>query len=172
MKYTALQMYVFILGFVSLVSIIVPLVAFAHGDGASFERQVGDYIVDVGYEPENPQVGERLLLDLNILNADESPQDFTSVWVRLEEGGGSVLATGVAKSAVGPTTLLMKMPSAGEFTLYARFELSGTVLAEASFSLSVGEGEQSSSGNSDNWLLSALAGLIVGAAGVYLLKKH
>lgn len=162
----------FVLIFLTVASVLsITNSVFAHSEGASFEKQAGGYIIDIGYEPENPQAGQRLLLNFSLLDTEERPEDFTSVWVRLEDGGESVVATGVAKPALGPATLLMKMPSAGELTLYARFERSGTVLAEASFPLSVGEGEQSSSGKSDNWLLSALAGLIVGAVGVYLLKR-
>src|SRR3989344_1463756 len=85
--------------------------AYAHSEGTSLEKQVGDYTVDIGYEPEELRTGERLLLDFNLLSTEGSPVDFTSVWVRLEEGGESVVATGVAKPAVGPATLLLKLPA-------------------------------------------------------------
>ena len=146
--------------------------AYAHSEGTSLEKQVGDYVVDIGYEPENLQAGQRLLLNFDLLDTEERPKDFTSVWVRLEEGSESLLATGVAKPAIGPATLLIKLPASGGVTLYARFERAGTVLAEASFPLSVGEGEQSGSDGSRKLLLGGLAGLIVGALGAFFLKRR
>src|SRR3989344_1729945 len=89
--------------FLAVMTILLgAALAYAHSEGTSLEKQVGDYVVDIGYEPEELRTGERLLLDFNLLSTEGSPVDFTSVWVRLESEGETLLATWVANPESGP----------------------------------------------------------------------
>lgn len=129
---------------ISFVSVLVLLVlgvvqsAHAHALGASFEAQVGEYLVDIGYDPDPPVAEDTLLLDLNLWREQNvSSADFDSAWVRLEQGGKTILATGVARPEFGPMTVLLKLPSEpGEAKLHVRFERKATtdwVVADTSF---------------------------------------
>jgi len=114
----------------------VPTLVSAHGDGASFETIVGDYLVDIGYEPELPTSGERLVLDFSLREQDaEAP--FDRVWVRIEQYGKTVLAGGIGHAPIGPTTLTMTPAREGELKVYARYEQSQKTLAEVSFPIAV-----------------------------------
>lgn len=151
----------------------VPFLVSAHGTGASFEQDAGTYRVDIGYEPEELRAGDTLLLNFNLLTSEGRPANFSSVWVRIEEGSESILATGVAKPAVGPATLLLTLPTSAEFTLHVRFERGETVLAEASFPFTVAPGEESRSNNDvGQWVFGGLAGLILGMLGTLLLGRR
>ena len=65
--------------------LIIPGAVFAHQTGVSFEKEIGAYVVDIGYDPPQPQDGERIVFDFNLKSKGEKmPEDFDYVWVRLE----------------------------------------------------------------------------------------
>lgn len=135
--------YVFLVALV----LLLPFSASAHGDGSSFEQDVGQYFIDIGYEPAAPRAGERLLLDLALYDSQKFPADFTNAWVRMSQGSTTLLATAIHKAAVGPTTLLTLLPSSSEdLSIYVRFERAGREepLAEWTFATPVTPGEKES----------------------------
>jgi len=153
------------------VALLAAELAYAHGDGASFEAQVGEYFMDIGYEPEVPVAGETLLLDLNLWREQNvSRADFDSAWVRLSQDGKTVLATGVAKPDLGPMTVLVQLPEdAGDLSLDVRFEKRGLedwVVAEKTFTFS-SESQKSSPLTSENFIQIAL-GFALGALVAFL----
>lgn len=117
----------------------MPLLAGAHGTGPSFEQTVGEYIVDVGYEPEALSGGDVLLLNLGLLHAaDRTSADFSSVWVRLKSGERTLLATGVHAPTEGPTTVLFEVPKdLLTLTVSVRYEKNDQTLTETSFDVPV-----------------------------------
>jgi len=145
-----------------LLALVVPSIALSHGTGASFEQEVGEFRIDVGYEPAELRAGDKLVLDFDVLGAGGSSVPFDSVWVRLEREDRTLLATGVARPRIGPTTLLLTLPEEpGEAVLSTRFERAGETLAEASFPFVVHAGE----GEADSlpaWLLPSLVALLAG----------
>lgn len=42
--------------------------ALAHGEGPSLEKNVGNYIVDIGYEPEIIEAGSSVIFDFSLLS--------------------------------------------------------------------------------------------------------
>ena len=155
---------------VSTVLLMVPLVASAHSDESSFETRVGAYTVDIGYDPATAQAGERLLLDFKLLDAQEYDVAYDQVWVRVEQSGNTILATGVARATLGPTTVLLLTPSeSGPLTISARYEKGGKPLAESSFMLAVVSEATSTK------LLPLAIGLLalcIGAASTFLIMKR
>ena len=112
--------------------------AAAHSEGASLEQAVGEYVVDIGYEPAEVMAGERLVLDFNISKGGEGGDvAFDSVWVRIA-GEETLLATGIVHADIGATTLLFVIPEdVSELTIGTRFEKDGEVLANTEFTLPV-----------------------------------
>lgn len=115
--------------------------ALAHGTGISYEEDVGEYRVDIGYDPEVFTAGERILLDISLFTQGTTDERaaYDSVWVRVTEGRQTYLATGVHHAQTGPSTVLLVLPeSVGEqVEVHARFERSGETLADVSFPISV-----------------------------------
>ena len=121
----------------------------AHSSGSSFEAVKHPYIIDVGYEPETITEGDRVVLNFELWKVDEAEArestDFTRVWTRLEHGGVTMLATGVAAPQFGPTSLLFSAHSPGEWVLHVRYERDDEVIAESSFPFTVSESSNATS---------------------------
>ncbi len=126
---------------VSLCAVLsVPFFASAHGEGASYEETVGNFLVDVGYSSPAPVSGESVVFDFKISAAESAPgidTEFSNVWVRIESADTTVLATGVYNPAFGGPRLSYAFPKEGEYTVYARYENSQGPLAEVSFPMTV-----------------------------------
>ena len=144
----------------------VPTLTLAHSTGASFEKDVGLYRVDIGYDSEQIVGGDRVVFDFNLGLADapETNADYDYVWVRLQNGDKTLLATAISKADVGATTLLYTLPqdARGELTLSARFQKGSAVLAESDFSLPVTSYEDEGS-----WRPFAGVGLLGAAVGIF-----
>lgn len=147
--------------------------AAAHLGGTFYEETVGEYVIDIGYEPGEPRTDSVLVLDFSLLHAaDRTPADFSHVWVRLEQEEKTLVATGVGRSALGATTFLYKTgDTAAPITVHARFEEGTATLAEASFSIPVMPAEE----GMPPWvvlLIAGLAGVAAGAAGVLYWQRR
>lgn len=111
----------------------------AHGLGASFEATSTPYIVDVGYDPVDFVAGYSSRFGLELLNEARDILEYDHAWVRITREGVTVLATGIAKQSLGPTTLLYVFQTPGEYTLHVSYRTEEDVLAEASFPIQVVE---------------------------------
>jgi hypothetical protein len=142
---------------------VLPGIVSAHASMASLYATSGPYLIDVGYDPEEPQVGRRFLIDISLRDGGETAPEveYDSVWVRMSRDRATYLATGVADSSMGPTTMVLTLPeeSEGQMTLSLRFEKDGETLAEDSFTLPVAPRERSFF---DYWYMIGAASFIVG----------
>lgn len=155
---------------VLLVSICIPSAASAHGAGASLEKEVGQYKVDIGIDPEFPMGGDRMVFDFDLLEKDATPVTFDYAWVRLEQGGKLLFASGIRRADIGPTSLLYLLPAEaeGELAISVRYQKGERSLAEADFRLPVESREEPYV-----WLplaVSALLGAILGAGVVFFVR--
>lgn len=111
--------------------------ASAHTTGASFEKTEGEYVVDVGYDPAQVRGGGRLILDFNI-HKNGDPVAFDYVWVRLTAEDETLLATGIARAEIGPTTLLYSVPAdIDQLAISVRFDEDQDSLIASEFILPV-----------------------------------
>jgi hypothetical protein len=134
----------------------------AHTEGASLERVVGSYTIDVGYEPEKPTTAERIVFDFDLRDADDARVDFDSVWVRLEQDERLTLATGINRNAVGGATLVWVPPVASEAQMTVRYMRAGSVLVETTFAVPVTQGAESRS------VPEGVRALLFGSLGVLI----
>lgn len=119
--------------------VVFPEVLYAHNSGASLEKSVPPYIVDIGYDPVSPVAGDRLLFDFTLVDTASTSIPFDYVWVRIEKDKRTILATGITKAEYGPTSLLFAIPDdlSGELKLFARYQRDDDALAEADFTMMV-----------------------------------
>lgn len=151
--------------------VLAPGLLSAHNLGASHEEMVGEYLVDIGYDPASPVEDDRLLLDLNLWDAKKVESiDFSSVWVRIENESGTLLATGVHKAEFGATTVLFRIPEGvTNVDVSVRFERGTDSLAEVKFLIPIG--------SNDSWYerwsgaLYALFGLLFGVGGALYTSR-
>lgn len=119
---------------------LIPFCVFAHSSGTSYEADVGEYHVDVGYDPPEIYSGDRIVFDFGTFTTIErDPVEFDYVWVRIRDAERTLLATGIAKAEFGPTSLLFVLPDdvVGELTVSVRYQQDGETLAETEFPLTV-----------------------------------
>src|SRR5262249_54384723 len=94
----------------------------AHATGVSYVATSSPYVVDIGYQPQTPAPSDPLVFDFRLTDEkSQQPVSFDNVWVRIEDDAGTVLATGVAPQALGPTSLLLSTPNAKNLVVHARY---------------------------------------------------
>ncbi len=148
-------------------ALVIPGAVFAHQTGVSFEKEIGAYFVDIGYDPPQPQGGERIVFDFNLKSkVDKTPEDFDYVWVRLEKDKSTLLATGIARADFGPTSLLYQVPNDlhGDLTVNVRYQKGDQALAETEFTIPV-----ASRARSFVELVSLASTILIGAALAILI---
>lgn len=153
----------------------LPLIAEGHTAGASLEAESGNYLVDIGYDPEPLEAGTSALFDFSLLSRESQKVvvPYSHVWVRIRDAEGGIFASGIHRQAVGATTLLYVFPKEGVYTLEASFRGEDGEVAEASFEVSVLP--NSSQPFSESILfapLMMLLGALFGAAGLSLLRER
>lgn len=152
---------------------VVPLYAFAHGDEASFEKTVGEYLVDIGYSVPTPSEGESVLFDFKLQKADtEESVPFDDVWVKIESDDSKavVLATGIHNAEFGGPRLSYVFPHEGTYTISARYENKDGSITEASLPMTV-TGAQKHTSTSAN-IVWGIIGLLLGAGAGYAFSKR
>ncbi len=158
-----------------LALVLLPLLyVSAHGDGASAEKVVGGYLIDIGYSPADLIADEQTRFDFLLYKAptrtdsaeNESARvaiDFTSVFVRLERDSQLLFAGELKKPEFGETGFSYTLPSSGDYSGYVRYSNGPNILVETDFDLAVASGESGASSFASGLIL--LVGLI---AGVFL----
>lgn len=132
---------------VVVVACLFPGLVAAHGSGTSLERTVDRYFIDIGYDPATVYEGDRIVFDFTDLFDAASIRaqatttvDFDYVWVRLREnGGGTLLATGIRRADFGPTSLLYAVPDElkGELEVYVRYQKGDEGIVESTFAIPI-----------------------------------
>lgn len=114
---------------------------FAHGTESSWNIPSGSYTVDVGYDPSTFVAGQYTRFDFLLWRGGEktnSSAAFNQVWIRIQKGGDTLLATGILKQPVGPTTLLYEFTTPGSYTLDASYrDAEGNDIATSSIPITV-----------------------------------
>ena len=161
----------FLLGLALVVFSVSPV--FGHGEGASFEKEQGDHLIDIGYEPDEFSAIEASTFSFSLLDKKtREKEDFDSIWVRIEKGKETVFATGVDSGINGIPTMIFVFPIEGDYTLYVRYEKDGKSIVETSFPLKV----LSSDDNKNEFPLIPVVGgvalgFIIGFSLPFLFRK-
>lgn len=153
----------------ALLLICTPLLAFAHSSGLSWQSPSGSYVVDVGYTPDTFSVGTAITFDF-ILRQELTPvTPYSHVWVRIVHNKETLLATGIVRQAVAPTTLVYMPLLPGDYVLEASYrDADGTEIAAASLPFSVAEDAATST--QYLWYIFAGAAIVTIVAG-YMVKS-
>ena len=140
--------------------------ALAHGGGESLEKVVGEYRIDIGYDPAIIEAARPSFFDFDLLfNETGGRSEFSDIWVRIMKGKQTVFASGVHKPSFGNTTMVYTFSEGGEYSIDVRFQNEGGKIAEASFPLTVQSTPSatgSGSGISFLWLVIGAAMGVVG----------
>lgn len=114
--------------------------AYAHGDKNSFEQNVDDHFVDIGYDVPF-SVGNDTLLDFDVFDLkggnSRGPSDYSSIAISLESGSVIQWKRSVAKPDFGKpvTSLVPERP--GHWKFRAVFLHGSAVVVDAGFPIDV-----------------------------------
>lgn len=140
----------------------------AHTSGQSVERDVGNYIVDIGFD-EMLEAGKAARFDLNLWDTQKIEQiKYDRIWVRIAPSEGIVLATYITAPSFGLAGMSYSFPRAGEYEITVRFERGDTPLAEVIFPVTVGGHDIKIT----SYAIVGAISLIIGFALSFLLKKR
>lgn len=151
---------------IQLLFLIAALVPFsqadAHALGASFEATSTPYLIDVGYDPEVFETQRSARFDFEL--RDLESRDYVTydhVWVRIIREKRTLLATGVRRQDIGPTTLLYLFGEPGTYMLEVSYRrIDGEEFASTSFPLTVVPGKDDFP---TWWIVPSIIALFVGA---------
>ncbi len=137
----------------------------AHGEeGLSFEKQVGDVFIDIGYSVDKFTTDSSVIFSFVIQDSEKNEIPFTDVWVRVVRDKSTVFATGINDSPLGGATMVYTFPTSGEYELSARFQKDGKSIAETTFPLLVTQESKESDGEGTIFFVAFgfLSGILVG----------
>lgn len=163
----------------TLVAVLFANVAFAHETGLSFEKAVGDYVVDVGFDADIIKEAEPVQLDAVLWNKEKTQsQDYSDVFVRIQSAEEeTVFASDFFKPQIGSAGAVFAFPKAGDYVMEVIFIKDEQLLAKTEFEVNVKEATHldavDSRGDISSWwnfLAVGVAGFILGAAIVWFLK--
>jgi hypothetical protein len=151
----------------SLIVVIGVAPALAHTDGASIEKVVDPYLIDIGYTPELVEEGTQTRFDFSLLQvATNEEVAFDDIWVRFEKDSQVFFAGGLSKQPFGNTGLTYAFTEPGTYEVFVRFSNEGEALAESTFDFPVADGpdaERAARPWFGNPILMLLAGVAFGA---------
>ena len=144
-----------ILSFLSVVVVMAPNAAWAHGQGVlTYTATTTEgYLVDVDYADSAMVAGVPGTFSFKLFK-DGSRQEqvpVTNLWVRIARErpdtpvGDTLFAGPIAQPEFGPQGFLFSFPREGQYTLSVRFHTADTAEEEFTFPLQVATGDTSSS---------------------------
>lgn len=153
-------------------SFAVLSLAEGHGLGQSLEKEVGDYIIDVGYDAiDKIEVGEATRFDFNLWNQSKTDiADFDHVWVRIApKDEGLSFAGFLYRPEFLLTGMSYTFEKSGEYELTVRFvDKEDKTLAEATFPLTI---EDTGSSFSADTITGILIGIMVGVVATFFIVR-
>lgn len=140
-------------------SFALPGFASAHNTRVSLEKAVGEYTVDIGYNPLVLEAKDPASFDFSLLLKETGEQaEFSDIWVRVVQDKQTFFATGISKPDFGNATMVYTFPEGGAYELNIRFQNKGEALAEVSFPLTVEKTAASAGSPGFVWLVAGLFG--------------
>ncbi|HEY4496954.1 MAG TPA: hypothetical protein VI432_02290 [Candidatus Paceibacterota bacterium] len=144
----------------------------AHGNELSFEKQVDDFLIDIGYGESQITAGAPTRLDFNIVDTKKNETvEFDNVFVRINEGEKTIFAGSILKS-IFSRGITYTFPHGGDYELYIRFQKDTDAITEAAFPIKVLNNDADPDSTPISYfLISGVLGLIIGFGSSKFFKK-
>jgi len=112
-------------------------VSFAHTGGLSFERQIKDVLIDIGFGTDIPTVGSAPTYSFDLFNtADPNAyafEPFSKVHVRVFKDRQELLSRTLENNGLNVPFLSFQYKEAGDYSMAVKFERKGKDSVDASF---------------------------------------
>lgn len=162
---------------VSVFSLLIASVVFAHGTGVSYEENKDGYKIDIGHD-EFIAALESTRFDFVVYPEnikDVEGEIFTDVWVTFTKDKKLFFAGGVHKPVFGSTGFTYVFPEQGTYIVSARYQNDGETVVQTEFPLEIIAPLEVKKEPNPFILfgLLTLAGLLIGVAiGLFIPRKN
>jgi len=151
----------------------LPAVAFAHGDGASFELLTDTYFVDIGYDRPF-QVGEETLIDFSLLSVKkekiEDLASFTKLTYSIHSGSNILHGRTITKPEFGKVFETITPEKRGNWTLTVDFISSDVSIFSTSFDTEILPSAKAQKRGPSTGLIFAAIFTLIGGAVYFLFR--
>lgn len=154
-------------------ALALPFASFGHGVGQTLEREVGGFLIDIGYDAPEITKGQEVLFNAALLKDAGTTRwsyaPYDEVWIQIGPDGGEPMRAIIPVRTPSPVNLKYVFTDAVEHHLSVRFLGDGKTLAETSFELPVSASATTGGGQDAKGLYLMLFGVfllvIVGVVG-------
>ena len=101
--------------------LLSPFAVFAHGDAPSLEAEVGEYMIDIGYEDLAPKTPIEFDIDLFLAGPPIEYADFASVDVRLSKDGAELDTASIENDKINIPIFVATFPEPGGYDIDVRY---------------------------------------------------
>ncbi|OGZ95063.1 MAG: hypothetical protein A3I44_01650 [Candidatus Sungbacteria bacterium RIFCSPLOWO2_02_FULL_51_17] len=156
---------------------LIAIPAFGHSGGASIEKTVGEYIIDIGYSETDLRAGTPLRFDLQLLSASSTTNVISvdDVWVRIRRVRDNVypLVGRFHMPALGPAGMTYEFSEPGEYSMTVRFQKHDKAIVEADIPLTILASEDDKKTMFSPGAFGAgTLGLLIGLVGSLLVHRR
>ena len=102
------------------------------------DKTIGNYLIDFGYSPENPNTNDKVAIALTLFDANQEVIEPDSVWIRISSSKEVVFA-GTLKPKNGNVAFTYKYPYAGDYEITSRFSDDKETIVETDFHIKIEE---------------------------------
>ncbi len=152
---------------------LVPSVASAHGDSPSFEREVGSYLVDIGFDREGFRPGEEVKFDLDLYTTGDHPEfvSYDSIDVRITKEEKELFTQTIQNDPVYIPSFTYTFPEEGGYGLSVAYVESGAVKVATTFDVAVAP-MAGTVARTSNTLVAITAIVLVGVSTIFIIKSY
>lgn len=120
--------------------VLSPVLASAHGDRPSFEMEVGEYLIDIGYNRVGIRPDEEVIFDFDLYTNSGSIAfaSFEEIQVRFLKDDEPVLDETLANSSANIPSLKYTFDEAGDYAMEVSYVQEDGNTVDASFAVPVG----------------------------------
>lgn len=145
----------------------------AHGVLQTLNKTDDKYSIDVTYDSLDININGTTPFNFYLKDA-RSKQDipFSSVFVRITQGGALLFAGPVSPRSFGPPSITYMFPKEGQYEISARFQKDDETITEASFPLAVEAFEKKKSDLPVKIAVGTTALILGTLIGFFIPKPH
>jgi hypothetical protein len=150
-----------------------PTGASAHGDSPSFEREVGDYLIDVGFDREGFRPGEEVTFNLDLYTTSDHPEfvSYDSIDIRISQENETLFKHTIQNDPVHIPSFTYTFPEAGAYQLSFAYIESGAVKVETTFDAVV-EPMAGTVARTSNILIIIAAVVLVAFSVIFVIRSY
>jgi uncharacterized protein YkuJ len=157
--------------FLALLFVLIPFGVLAHSGEASLEKQVGNYLVDIGYLPGLVSMKDVYFSYGLVFHPDEKTweiQVLDKVHVNISDiQGNTVIDKTVHQDSIASPIVTVRFPQDGEYVMDVKYLQNEQSLVQASFPLHIGATRNAGIPSMPAWLQYSVGILVLVSVSLY-----